>query len=141
MKKSIHLIIALFYIQSCMAQDSAARKLEISHVAGNVYVYTTHKMLGNTPFPSNSTYVVTGEGIVLIDTPWDTTQFQPLLDSLKMKHNQSVVLCIATHYHDDRTAGLEFLRQKGVKTYSSKHTRELCKKHNEKQSEFTFTND
>jgi glyoxylase-like metal-dependent hydrolase (beta-lactamase superfamily II) len=46
-----------------------------------------------------------------------------------------------THYHDDRTAGLEFLRNEGVKTYSSKLTNDLSKTFNEKQAEFIFEND
>lgn len=33
----------------------------------------------------------------MFDTPWDTTQFQPLLDSIKFKHNMNVLMCIATH--------------------------------------------
>lgn len=92
-------------------------------------------------FPSNSMYLVSENGVVLFDTPWDTTQFQPLLDSISVKHNKQVVLTISTHYHDDRTAGLEFLKQNGIKTYSSKLTYDLCKEHNEKQAEFYFVND
>lgn len=92
-------------------------------------------------FPSNSMYLVTDAGVVLIDTPWDTTQFQPLLDSISRRHHTKVVLAIATHYHDDRTAGLGFLKQKGVKTYSSKLTYDLCSEFNEKQAAYYFEND
>jgi glyoxylase-like metal-dependent hydrolase (beta-lactamase superfamily II) len=86
-------------------------------------------------------YLITDRGAVLFDTPWDTAQFQPLLDSIENRHHVKVVLCIATHFHADRTAGLEFLRQRGVRTYSSRQTFELCKKHNEKQAEYCFTKD
>ncbi len=86
-------------------------------------------------------YLVTDKGVVLFDTPWDTTQFQPLLDSISDRHNKKVILAISTHSHDDRTAGLEFLRQNGVKTYSYKLTYDLCKEQNEKQAEFYFVKD
>jgi glyoxylase-like metal-dependent hydrolase (beta-lactamase superfamily II) len=86
-------------------------------------------------------YCVTEKGVVMIDSPWDTTQFQPLLDSIANRHNKKVVACIVTHYHDDRTASLEFLKGKGIKTYSSKQTFDLCKVHNEKQAEFYFLKD
>lgn len=86
-------------------------------------------------------YLVTREGVVLFDTPWDTTQCQPLLDSIWVNHNKKVIISISTHYHDDRTAGVDFLKKNGVKTYSSKLTYDLCKIHNEKRPEFFFVKD
>jgi glyoxylase-like metal-dependent hydrolase (beta-lactamase superfamily II) len=86
-------------------------------------------------------YVVTDSGVVLLDTPWDTTQFQPLLDSIEIKHQQPVILCIATHFHDDRTAGLHYFSSKGIPTWSSAFTKELCVKNGEKIAENIFIND
>ncbi len=53
-------------------------------------------------------YLVTDSGAVLIDTPWDASQTKPLLDSIVKRHNKKVVVCITTHFHDDRTSGLGF---------------------------------
>ena len=39
----------------------------------------------------------TNNGLVMFDTPWDTPQFQPLLDNIKFNHNMNVLMCIATH--------------------------------------------
>ncbi len=83
-------------------------KLIISKLTGDFYVYTTFQTINGTLFPSNSMYIITDGGAVMIDTPWDKTQFQPLLDSIKSKHNKEVMLCISTHFHDDRIAGLDF---------------------------------
>lgn len=115
--------------------------LKISHLTGDYYIFTTYEPINGKPFPSNGMYCVTYNGVVLFDTPWDTTQFQPLLDSIANRHNKKVVACIATHFHEDRTAGLEYFKSKGIKTYSSKQTFDLCKQHNEKQAEFYFIND
>jgi metallo-beta-lactamase class B len=117
------------------------KKLSIQHLTDQFYVYTTYKDLNGIIFPSNSMYLVTEQGVVLFDTPWDTAQFQPLVDSIDARHHQKIVLAISTHYHDDRTAGLAFLKQKGIKTYSSKLTYDLCLEHNEKQAAFYFTKD
>jgi glyoxylase-like metal-dependent hydrolase (beta-lactamase superfamily II) len=133
-------LIGLVFSLSLFAQVSKP-SLTISHLTGDFYVYTTYRSLSGTPYPSNSMYLVTCNGVVMLDTPWDTTQFQPLLDSIEKRHQKKVILCIATHFHDDRTAGLDFLRQKGIKTYTSKLTYELCKEHNEKQAEYYFTKD
>jgi metallo-beta-lactamase class B len=86
-------------------------------------------------------YLVTNNGVVMFDTPWDTTQFQPLLDSIENKHNKMVVLCIATHFHEDRTGGLDYYSQRGIKTYTTKKTDELSKERGMKRAEFLIEHD
>jgi glyoxylase-like metal-dependent hydrolase (beta-lactamase superfamily II) len=139
--RPLGLIIISFTIAIVVKGQSSDKKLNIVQLTGDFFVYTTYKDFNGKLFPSNSMYVVTDSGIVLVDTPWDTTQFQPLLDSIERRHDKKVVLCISTHYHDDRTAGVEFYKQRGIKTYASKQTYELCKKLNEKQPEFYFSKD
>jgi metallo-beta-lactamase class B len=123
-----------------MAQ-AALPSLNIVHLTGDAYVYTTYHTLNGTPFPSNSMYLVTDSGVVMIGTPWDTTQFQPLLDSIRIRHHQRVVLCLSTHFHKDRTAGIPFLQAKGIPTYSSTLTRSLCRESGDPQASFVFTGD
>lgn len=139
MRVLIIAVMAMFAFD-CFSQAQRP-KLVITKLTDHHVVYTTYKRLGSITFPSNSMYLVTQQGVVLIDTPWDSTQFQPLLDSIYARHKQEVVLCIATHFHDDRTAGLEFLKQKGIKTYTSKMTYELCTAKNNPQAASYFTND
>jgi metallo-beta-lactamase class B len=115
--------------------------LVITHLAGDFYIYTTYNMYKGTPYPANGMYVVTNEGVLLIDTPWDSTQYQPLLDSIKQKHNKEVTLCIATHFHDDRTGGLEYYSQLGIPTYTTSRTDELSKEHGSKRAELLIEND
>lgn len=121
--------------------QTGSKKLKISHVTGDIYVYTTYMKYKNKTTSANSLYIVTKAGVVMLDVPWDTTRFQPLLDSIQTRHHQPVVLCIGTHHHDDRTAAFDFLRAKGIKTYSSRHTYELCKKNHEKLAEYQFEKD
>lgn len=141
MKNTITTLLSLLLTCSSLSAQEAHSNLEIQPLTEDCYVYTTFKDLGDYRFPSNSLYVVTGEGVVLIDTPWDTTQFQPLLDSIATRHGKPVVLCIATHYHDDRTASLEYFKKRGVATYTSRQTYDLCQQHHEKQAEYYFTKD
>jgi metallo-beta-lactamase class B len=86
-------------------------------------------------------YIITHNGVVLFDTPWDTTQFQPLIDSIKTKHNKNVVLCIATHWHSDRTEGLDYYKKQGIKTYTTTLTDLLSKKNGKKRAEYLIEND
>jgi len=64
-----------------------------------------------------------------------------LLDSIKAKHGKDVVLCISTHVHGDRTAGLEYYRQKGIKTFTTEKTDELSKKNGNKRAEYLIYED
>ncbi len=50
-------------------------------------------------------------------------------------------MSISTHFHSDRTAGLNHLYAHGVKTYSTWQTFELCKKKGEEQAAFHFAGD
>lgn len=124
----------------CFAQTNDA-KLKISHLTGDYYVYTTYSFYKGEQVPANGMYLLTDSGAVLFDTPWDTTQFHPLLDSIANKHHQKVLLCIATHWHDDRTSGLEYYQQQGIKTYTTALTDQWSKKKGMKRAEFLFKND
>lgn len=141
MKKTVFAIIILVLIPFLAVGQNVNTKLRFGKINDNVFSYTTYQLFSGTQFPSNSTYLVTNEGVVLFDTPWDETQFQPLLDSIEKKHNKKVVLSIATHFHDDSSAGLEYYAGKGIATYTSEFTKELAVKHSSKQAQHTFEKD
>jgi metallo-beta-lactamase class B len=86
-------------------------------------------------------YLVTNDGVVMFDTPWDTTQFQPLLDAIKAKHHKNLILCIATHFHEDRTGGLEYYKQQAIKTYTTRQTDDLSKKRGMKRAAYLMEKD
>ena len=140
MRTIILTIIFIFSLTHIFGQTEKA-KLEISHLTGDFYIYTTYNTYEESQVPANGMYLVTIKGVVMFDTPWDTTQFQSLLDSIKLKHDKSVAMCIATHWHSDRTEGLEYYKQQGIKTYTTFLTDELSKKNNKKRAEFLITAD
>ena len=139
--RTILLTIAFIFSLTNIFGQVTDSNLQITRLTGDFYIYTTYNSYKGDKIPANGMYLVTSKGVVLFDTPWDTTQFQPLLDSIKLKHNKSVVLCIATHFHSDRTAGLEYYRQQGIKTYTTVLTDELSKKNNKKRAEFLIAKD
>jgi glyoxylase-like metal-dependent hydrolase (beta-lactamase superfamily II) len=126
---------------SCLFFILPAQPLKITHLTGDFYIYTTYNIYKGSPVPANGLYLVTNNGVAMIDTPWDSTQFQPLLDSIEYRHHKKVVLCIATHFHEDRTAGLEFYSHQGIKTYTTTQTDSICKKTNKKRAAFLLTKD
>lgn len=121
--------------------QAADNSLKITHLAGDFYVFTTYRTYKGNRIPANGMYLVTNKGAVLFDSPWDTTQFQPLLDSIRRRHQQNVVLCLATHFHEDRTGGLQYYQQQGIKTYTTRQTDELSRKRGMKRAEFLMNKD
>ncbi len=140
MRTCIFTIVLLFSLTTILGQTTEP-KLKITHLTGDFYVYTTYNTYENYQVPANGMYLVTDNGVVMFDTPWDTTQFQPLLDSIQLKHHKNVVLAFATHWHSDKTAGLEYYRQHGIKTYTTVLTDELSKKNGKKRAEFLMLQD
>ena len=139
--RTIILTIAFIFSLNNIFGQTEKPKLKISHLTGDFYIYTTYNTYEGSQIPANGMYLLTNDGVVLFDTPWDTTQFQPLLDSIKLKHNKSVNLCIATHWHSDRTEGLKYYKQQGIRTYTTVLTDELSKKNNKKRAEYLIDKD
>ncbi len=133
-------ILLLFSLNNLSAQ-SVAEKLKITPLTGDFYIYTTYNTYKEYQVPANGMYLVTNEGVLMFDTPWDTTQFQPLLDSIQARHHQKVIMSFATHWHSDKTAGLEYYRQQGIKTYTTVLTDQLSKKNQKKRAEFLMEKD
>ena len=93
--RKIAFIMTFTFSLACVFGQTKETELKISHLTGDFYIYTTYNTYEGSKIPANGMYLLTNNGVVLFDTPWDTTQFQPLLDSIKLKHNKSVTLCIA----------------------------------------------
>jgi metallo-beta-lactamase class B len=116
-------------------------QLDFKKISDSSYVFTTYQVYKEVRISSHGLLKITNGGVVMIDTPWDTTQFQPLLDSIDSRFHKKVLLVISTHWHEDRTAGLDYYRNKGIATYSTYATKNLCRENNFPQAEFTFEGD
>ncbi len=141
-------IILYFYVMKCFLSfvlftisSHGFSQLEFQKLADSAYMYTTYNTYKGNKISANGIIRLTNAGAIMIDSPWDTTQFQPLLDSIKTKWNQDVVFVIATHWHEDRSGGLEFYAKQGISTYSTRATKNLCRENNKPQAEYTFTAD
>lgn len=141
MMRKMFLLMAALHAFVCVHAQSDTVRLKITPLTDNYYIYTTYNSYQGGRVPANGMYLVTDEGVVMFDTPWDSTQFQPLLDSISFRHGKNVVMAFATHWHSDKTAGLEYYRQRGIRTYTTRATDELSKKNNKKRAEYLMAND
>ncbi|WP_338874188.1 subclass B1 metallo-beta-lactamase [Spirosoma sp. SC4-14] len=136
--KYLNLVLLLLGITQQLAAQSS---INIERIAPSVYVHTSYKSLGGQPFPSNGLLVETRKGVVLIDTPWDTVQTLQLLDWVSTNLKKPVVLAIATHFHDDRLAGTEILRQHGAQVVATPLTAKLAKEEGNPVPDAVLPND
>ena len=139
--KKLYIFIILSISISSIGFSQHVKPLLISKLTNNIYIYTTYNTYYGEKVPANGLYVTTDEGVILIETPWDKSQFQPLLDSIESKHNKRVMFSISTHSHEDRTAGIEYYKSKGIKTYTSKLTDSISKITGKNRAAFIFNND
>lgn len=140
MKTSPLLLLYICLLSNVFGQVEA-QKLKITHLKGDFYIYTTYNLYENSKIPANGMYIVSENGVFLLDTPWDTTQFQPLLDSIRLKHGLEVSVCLATHWHSDRTEGLEYYASKGIATYTTVLTDSLSKQNGKKRAKYLIVKD
>src|SRR5690606_92277 len=63
------------------------KPLVIEQINPKLYLFTTYHEYEGTKVSANALYLLTKEGALLFDTPWDPTQYQPLLDSIQEKHD------------------------------------------------------
>jgi metallo-beta-lactamase class B len=139
--KSFQFLLLIFLTAAAFGQKKAL-KIKTTRLTGNIYVCTSYGILDDgSVFPANDMYIITQTGIILIDTPWGEAETYQLMDTLWSRYHKKILLCISTHFHADRTGGVDVLKKKGIKTYSTLLTKQLAKQRGEKQPEFTFTGD
>ena len=101
--------------------------LIIEQIHPNIFVHTTFNTFNGKQYAANGMYLVTKKGIVLFDTPWDETQYQPILDSIQARHHLPVIAIFASHSHEDRAGGFAYYNKIGIPTYATKETNAILK--------------
>ena len=115
-----------------------AQKLVITPLNDKLYVYTTYHDYKGEQVSANSMYLVTQQGVILFDTPWDQKQNQPLLDSILKKHGKPIIKVFATHSHEDRAGGFGFFNARGITTYASIKTNKILRTEQKPTASNTF---
>lgn len=116
-------LTALFFLFAGFAQAQLKPKLAVTPLADRVYVHVTHGEYQKNFIPSNGLIIKTEDGVVLVDTGWDTRNntdnTRQLLNWVADSLHQPVRLCIVTHAHEDRVGGISELRKAGIRVVST----------------------
>lgn len=116
-------VFSILIVNTSWAQTIQKPKLEITKLNENVFVHVTYGIYQNQAIPSNGLIVNTKDGVVLIDTGWDTKDdtdnTRQILQWVDQHLHQPVKLCIVTHSHDDRVGGIGELKKAGIRVIST----------------------
>lgn len=122
MKYAFYFII---FLPMCCFAKTDPPNLKIFPLADNVYQYTSYKyvepwgMVG-----ANGLIVIEGNNAHMIDTPWELEDTKELVNWIQSKH-LTLKSAVATHFHEDASAGIAWLNQLNIATYATTKTNEL----------------
>ncbi|KFF24326.1 IND family subclass B1 metallo-beta-lactamase [Chryseobacterium vrystaatense] len=128
MRKSVKVFTMLFVLLINFFNAQVKDFVIEPPLSPKLYVYKSFGVFGGREYSANGLYLITKKGVVLFDVPWQKTQYQTLMDTIKKRHNLPVIALFATHSHDDRAGDLSFYNKKGISTYATAKTNELLKK-------------
>lgn len=140
MKRLLIILLLCSFAGNVFCQ-SKMPAISIIHLTGNFYTYISYGTYEGEPTPANAMYLVTKKGVILFDTPWEENYYQPLLDSIWERHHKKVLMCISTHFHKDRTGGLQYYAGKGIKTYTTRRTDSLSVIHHMPRAQYLIPDD
>jgi metallo-beta-lactamase class B len=129
MLKSVLILFLLTISSTLTAQrkNQIAPDLTLDTLATNILIHTSYQAWAGAPFPSNGLVVVSGDKVILVDTPWGLSPTIDLLKYIKEKMNKTVTHCIVTHFHADRVGGVKALKEIGAVVMGNSRTIALLK--------------
>ena len=128
MTRTILIVIAAFAIQcftSATAQDELP-DVEVRTLTEGVWIHTTYRTFDDgVTFPSHGLIVREGDELTLIDTAWGEKETELLLDAIAVQIGLPVTRAVTTHFHGDRSRGIDLLEAEGVEAWAHPMTREI----------------
>ncbi len=114
-------------LMALLAGTTAQAELRPQQVADRVWFVEGESALGssvNRNFISNASFVVTGEGVVVIDALGSPALAEALIAAIGRITPQPIRHLIVTHYHADHIYGLQAFQARGVRIHAHPAARE-----------------
>ena len=102
----------------------------VARIAPQLWLHTTTATIeGGYVFPANGLIVERPRGSLLIDSGYSPDQSELLLQWSNINLASPISSAIATHFHRDRTGGIDGLKAHRIRTLASPLTCALAKEH------------
>lgn len=101
----------------------------VAQIAPHVWLHTTTHPIGGFIYPANGLILTRERDALLIDTGWTPDQARILAGWIASDLKARLNLAVATHYHSDRTGGIEALRALKIRSVAHPLTCRLAREH------------
>lgn len=127
--------ILLLIIISCSstlaAQQTAVQQIgediQLLRLTDHTFIHRSYKVFeGFGRVPSNGLIYIVDSMCVIFDTPVTPKTTVRLLDYLTEDMGLEVKGVVVNHFHEDCTGGLDSVHARGITTYASRKTVDLC---------------
>lgn len=141
MRVVLAVLFLLFASMTSAYADDEIPNLKIQKLNESVYLHTSFKAVdGFDLVDSNGLIVLVGNDAYIVDTPWSVEDTEQLLEWI-MLQGFSIKGSVSTHFHEDRTAGIQYLNSKAIPTYASESTNEILSNAGKAEATNSFVND
>jgi glyoxylase-like metal-dependent hydrolase (beta-lactamase superfamily II) len=129
---------SLIFLSSAFGQVKPADEVQLKpiQVAPHTYFVRGFPEMGsrtNQNFISNAGFVVTPDGVVVVDALGSPILAQKLITEIKKITPQKIVAVIVSHYHADHVYGLQEFKKIGAKIYAQGEARSYLSSETAKQ--------
>ncbi len=93
--------------------------VELSKVNDTIWVHTTYVNYNGSRTPSNGLVVISTDGLILVDTPWNNEQMKELIKLSEEIFHKEFTIAVITHAHGDRIGGIDTLLENKVDVRST----------------------
>jgi glyoxylase-like metal-dependent hydrolase (beta-lactamase superfamily II) len=108
--------------------ERLAYNVWVKQAADDLWITSFTGLLGGTTwYPANGMIVRGADGLTFIDPGWDRSSGEVLLKYAREKIGGPIARAIATHFHEDRVAGLGAMRRAGIPALGSPLTAALAR--------------
>jgi glyoxylase-like metal-dependent hydrolase (beta-lactamase superfamily II) len=129
---------SLIFLSLAFGQGKPADEVQLKpiQVAPHTYFVRGFPEMGsrtNQNFISNAGFVVTPDGVVVVDALGSPILAQKLITEIKKITPQKIVAVIVSHYHADHVYGLQEFKKIGAKIYAQGEARNYLSSETAKQ--------
>lgn len=138
MKKALPICLFLLFNASFVFAEESMPSLKIQELENGIYLHTSFERYdGFGIVASNGLIAIDNGRAYIIDTPTSAEDTRRLVE-WAIEREFIVEASISTHFHDDSTAGIEWLNSQSIPTYASRLTNRLLGESDQTQAINSF---
>lgn len=137
----------LLLFSLCSIANGDVPELQVSEISDNVFLHKSYSHVDGYGLVSSNGLVVIDNGkAFIVDTPWSDRDTEKLVHWVQ-ENDYELIGSVSTHWHGDRTAGIQWLNDHAISTYATTLTNDILRenkkepaKHTLKQNDSTLAN-